>query len=103
MYFGCACDWAIAHPRKSAEQIGRRVRRSSHNEHAGAAVLLMQIKGRNSWLANLVLASALHSATAARSAGSGIHIHSGCGFAAGVSTEGAVMASGLRTKCPPPE
>src|SRR5262249_50103632 len=43
MYFVCACDWAIAHPRKSAN---RRVRRSTDNEHAHAIALLMQIKGR---------------------------------------------------------
>src|SRR5262249_41846357 len=41
MYFVCACDWAIAHPRRSAN---RRVRRSTDNEHAHATALLMQIK-----------------------------------------------------------
>src|SRR5580700_8548708 len=44
MYFVCAYDWAIGHPRKSTRN--RRVRRSNDTEHAHAIALLMQIKGR---------------------------------------------------------
>src|SRR5580704_7094496 len=44
MYFVCAYDCAIGHPRKSTRN--RRVRRSNDTEHAHAIALLMQIKGR---------------------------------------------------------